>query len=85
MVAFSRAVVPVCASIIFRAKALTSGDRALSTAILPAATSYMSLIATALAKPWVDRVISAENSPTTRAVESFTALMISEAVPGLEL
>ena len=44
----------------------------------------MSLMAAALTKPWVVDVISAETWPTTPAVASFIALMVS-LVPGLGL
>src|SRR5579883_290231 len=78
-------VVLVWASTIFWAKAFTSGDWARSSAILPAVTSYMSLIAAALTKPLVVVVISADTVPTKPAVVSFTALMVSDLLPGCGL
>src|SRR5665213_1341359 len=85
MMPLSLAVVPVWASTIFLAKAFTSGDWARWMAILPAVTSYMSLVAAAVTKPWVVLVISAETCPTMPAAVSFTALRLSELVPGLGL
>src|SRR5882724_2962065 len=82
---FSLAVVLVWASTIFCANSFTSGDWARWTAILPAVTSYMSLVAAAATKPLVVVVISAETWPIRPAVVSFTALMVSEFVPGFGL
>src|SRR6185437_4302707 len=78
-------VVMVCASTIFWAKAFTSGDCARCKAILPAVTSYISLVAAAVTKPFVVVVIWAETVPTIPAVVSFIALMVSLLVPGLGL
>ena len=57
-------VVMVWASTIFWANSLTAGEVARCSAIFPAVTSYMSLMAAARTKPLVVDVISAEIWPT---------------------
>ncbi len=75
--ALSLSLVAVCAAIILAANAFTSALPERSFAILAAATSYMSLCAASVAKPFNVVVISAEITPSVWRAASFTELIVS--------